>query len=553
MKRTLLLLLALNVVLQLPWSMHDDVEPWLTLVVAGELAVLAGLCVRWPRRGGAALLVGFVALILIEVDRIIGVYLLSHDPLFYDQVFLMRHFFVLLSDLWTAWWTVGAAALLAVSVAAFVGLRRVIAAVVEGLPSLPPRGLRIGAAALVVGSLLSAVLPGDGVPVRWISLEIAENLEKSVRIWRGVRAAPEDSPYRAFSEVSLTRRPDVRFYIIESYGRILAEDEQTAPGWLALLADIEADLSADGWHSASAYSRAPVSGGRSWLADGSVLMGMPIAYESLYRHLLLRVEAQPDMVDFFGTQGYRTVRLAPKDRARPGIELTNDFRFQQPLSFVDLDYTGPPLGWGWIPDQHSLGVVEERLLSGGPLFLFFHMVSAHIPWDPPPPILSDWRALSLLEGTLPEEGTDMTAETLRQLKLYRRNKRYVVRTKADALTMSAYAETVAYDLEILRRHLKGDRRDALIILMGDHQPPLVTRGQASGRDVPVHVLSRDPALLDELLHHGFSPGLTPNEVEETTLRHAGIFSLLVRTLAACCSEDDAALPTYTAAGVRPHP
>ncbi|MFT5679277.1 MAG: hypothetical protein ACI8RZ_000181 [Myxococcota bacterium] len=552
MKRTILLLVVLNIVLQIPWSLHRGMEPYLTLVIVGELAVLAGLCMCWPKWGGRALLFGLAGLMLVEIDRLVGVYLMSHDPLFYDQVFLMRHFLVLLSDLWTVWWTAAAVALVAAGSLLAVMLRRAVKALADGLPSLPPRVLPVGLAVLVVGTMLSTVLPKRTGPVRWISVEIAANLEKSVRIWRGVRAAPEDSPYQAFSAVTLERRPDVRFYIIESYGRILASDEQTAPRWKALLAEIEADLSADGWHSVSAYSQAPVSGGRSWLADGSVLMGMPIAYESLYRHLLLRVEEQPDMVDFFDTQGYRTVRLAPKDRARPGIELTNDFHFQQPLSFIDLDYTGPALGWGWIPDQHSLGVVEERLLEGGPLFLFFHMVSAHIPWETPPPILTDWRALSMLEGTLPEDRTDLTAETLRQLKRYRRNQRYIVRSGSDALTMSAYFDAVAYDLEILRQHLKGDQRDSLIILMGDHQPPLVTRGETRSRDVPVHILSRDPELLKELSNHGFSPGLTPNEIGKTTLRHAGIFSLLVRTLAACCGESEP-LPTYTAQGVRPHP
>ena len=109
MKRALLLLLVLNVLLQLPWAMHVAIEPWLALIPVGELALLAAACLRWPTRGVRLMQAAVIALMLIELDRIIGVYLMSHDPLFYDQLFLMQHFFVLLADLWTPVWTLAAA------------------------------------------------------------------------------------------------------------------------------------------------------------------------------------------------------------------------------------------------------------------------------------------------------------------------------------------------------------------------------------------------------------------------------------------------------------
>ena len=48
----------------------------------------------------------------------------------------------------------------------------------------------------------------------------------------------------------------------------------------------------------------------------------------------------------------------------------------------------------------------------------------------------------------------------------------------------------------------------LLVVLGDHQAaPWVTG--ASDRDVPVHVIAREPALLQPFLEWGFRPGAFP--------------------------------------------
>ena len=50
----------------------------------------------------------------------------------------------------------------------------------------------------------------------------------------------------------------------------------------------------------------------------------------------------------------------------------------------------------------------------------------------------------------------------------------------------------------------------LCIVLGDHQPaPLITGDDAS-REVPVHVISRDPALLQPFRDWGFAAGALPD-------------------------------------------
>ncbi|MFT4976138.1 MAG: hypothetical protein ACI8S6_002034 [Myxococcota bacterium] len=537
-------LLLLNAVLQLPWSLHDDFAPLRLVVPAGELVALLALVSVWPKVGGRLLAAGWLGLLIIELDRLIGVYLMGQDPLFYDQLFLVRHLLVLIADLWTPWWTASAVGIIATTVLTIVLLSKAV----TSLRVLADHRAPLVALVLAAGL---ALLPAGWRPVRWITPELAENLRRSSIIWRGVRAAPQQSPYLDQDGIVLERRPDVQLYIVESYGRLLASNPETRDDWLLRMDELEGTLGDSGFHAASAWCTAPVSGGRSWLADGSLLTGIPIHHESVYRHLLDRIEPLPDLVEFFDEQGYRTVRVAPKDRARPGIELTNDLRFGQQIASVELDYRGPPQGWGWIPDQYSLGHIAESVLDGPPLFLLFHMVSSHVPWQPPPPILDDWRGLELLDGAEPPPGMNLSKQTFYQLRRYRRSEEVRLQRGArDALTVAAYAESIDYDLEVISRHLQQvPERDAIIVIMGDHQPPLV--GGEATMDVPMHLLSRDPALLAPFLDSGFTPGLAIAPEAEAALRHEGFFSLLVRSLAQCCS--DGPLPAYHPDGTPPHP
>ena len=52
-------------------------------------------------------------------------------------------------------------------------------------------------------------------------------------------------------------------------------------------------------------------------------------------------------------------------------------------------------------------------------------------------------------------------------------------------------------------------RPMVVIIVGDHQPPALVSGRGASWDVPVHVISDDPAWLQRLLGSRFVPGLTP--------------------------------------------
>ena len=79
-----------------------------------------------------------------------------------------------------------------------------------------------------------------------------------------------------------------------------------------------------------------------------------------------------------------------------------------------------------------------------------------------------------------------------------------------------------------RKHRIGDylakyvATDALIIVMGDHQPNLQLTGTDEPWSVPMHVISRNPRLLDPFRKRGYTPGLIPAQ----PLPHAGMETFL---------------------------
>lgn len=69
-----------------------------------------------------------------------------------------------------------------------------------------------------------------------------------------------------------------------------------------------------------------------------------------------------------------------------------------------------------------------------------------------------------------------------------------------------------YVLRVLKSYVVGyGRDDTLFVIVGDHQPAAwVVGGDAASFDVPIHVLSRDSAVLDTAADWGWSSGMRPD-------------------------------------------
>jgi hypothetical protein len=372
-----------------------------------------------------------------------------------------------------------------------------------------------------------------------VAAKVVENVQASVRIHQRLgrlRAMPVDSTYHRYRPVRLAERPNIYLLMIESYGGVLQAHAALEGPYRHLMGEMETALAAEGFQAASARSAAPVYGGRSWLAIASALLGTSVDSQLLYEQFRARQATTPHLVDFLEARDYHTTTLQPGTHPRWGLSLTNLYGFDRTLYRDDLQYQGPPYGWGRVPDQYSLGYAHEQVLqhASPPQFFFFETVAPHAPWsDAPPPLVADWRRLND-PATHRQKDPPPDASARRASPLPATSE--APRTLADA-----YFQQIVYDWRVLRNFvLEAVPKNSLVLIMGDHQPPLLSGGspgsQAERFAVPLHVISRDTALVERVQEHGFVRGLQPPTGGAPALQHAGLYSLLVRLLADGCSD-----------------
>lgn len=297
---------------------------------------------------------------------------------------------------------------------------------------------------------------------------------------------------------------DVFIIFLESYGAVVFEQPSYPQTLAADYETLARTLAARGRGIVSAYFTSPTFGGKSWLAHASLLSGMRIADDATYQRLL---RSQRDSLPrYFQRHGYRRVALLPGIRqAWPEGAF---YGFERIYDATALAYPGPPFGWWVIPDQYSVAQLQQREVAipdRAPLFVLFATLSSHAPFTPLPPYLPDWPQLRY--------ETPVAAETS------------VWRDPG-----AAYCQAIRYNLHWLNGYLDGlAPTNALLVVLGDHQPPAAVSGTDASWQVPVHIISSDSALLTALQRVGFAPGWQPQrpplgELHELPAVLLGVFT-----------------------------
>jgi hypothetical protein len=286
---------------------------------------------------------------------------------------------------------------------------------------------------------------------------------------------------------------DVLLMFVESYGRSALDQPRYDETLLPTLAAFEQRLARRGLRAASGWLTSPTVGGQSWLAHGTLESGLWLDNQARYE-VLVHSE-RLTLIRAFAKAGYRTVALKPAI-TRPWPE-GERLGFAKIYAAADLGYAGRPYNWVTMPDQYTLAVLEraERMSASRPLFVEVSLISSHAPWTPIAPVLEDWSAIG--DGRLFSRWAD---EGDPPEVVWRDPKRVRVQ----------YARALDYVLGVLASYAANfvDQR-TLLILLGDHQSaPLIT-GEGAPRDVPIHVITGDPALLAPFLAWGFTPGMRP--------------------------------------------
>jgi hypothetical protein len=122
------------------------------------------------------------------------------------------------------------------------------------------------------------------------------------------------------------------------------------------------------------------------------------------------------------------------------------------------------------------------------------LVTSHVPWAPLPRLV-DWATVGDGSTFLAQAGQALPRDAV---------------WSSTAGVRTAYGQTVAYSLDSVVSFLRGTHDDDLVVVvLGDHQPVSIVSGDHAGHDVPVSIVSRDPAVLDRISRWGWQDGLRP--------------------------------------------
>jgi hypothetical protein len=285
---------------------------------------------------------------------------------------------------------------------------------------------------------------------------------------------------------------DVYLIMLESVGAITYDDAHAARTLGPSRERFAADIAASGRHVVTAFFRSPTFAGGSDLAQLGVLSGIDLS--DPMRHDLLLTTQRPTLISLFKAQGYQTFGLYPAlnwewpERAFYGFDVFLERR--------DLGYAGPAMGFWELPDQFTAARFEKihpRDNGAPPRFVFFPTITCHLPFSPVPPYQAEW---SRVLAAQPFDEAE-THQTLAQ--------------KPNWLNMAPdYLRMVNYTYQWLGAYFRQpEPREAIYVLVGDHQPAANITGEGASWDVPVHIVSRDSKLLGRFIEQGFRPGMEP--------------------------------------------
>jgi phosphoglycerol transferase MdoB-like AlkP superfamily enzyme len=401
---------------------------------------------------------------------------------------------------------------------------------------------RVALLALIVGLAgttlyYRAALAQPEMVVSSLSYKLQRNVAESLARYEETGEFDARPIYAAYdyADLDLAETPNIYLIFVESYGSVLYKRPDFQILYTELAEEMDATLRNAGWQSVSGLSLSPTWGGGSWMAYTSALFGLRIDHHPYFQMLFKRFQTEnyPDLGDYLRSQGYSYNWLTSLSTELKQAAWDNYERFYGTDTWLkrdDLEYVGQEYAWGPAPpDQYALNFARQHIKEeqGDPHFLFFITQTSHYPWTHLPELVEDWQTLNVP----PDEKLDVIDPDAMEHSTRRAN----------------YMQAIEYEMRMLVDFILSEDSDAIFILVGDHQPPRVSR-RDDGFQTPIHVIARDDAFLDEFKAEGFVDGWTVPFSEEN-MHHEGLYSLLVHALVSQYGEAGIVPPDYLPYGV----
>ena len=264
---------------------------------------------------------------------------------------------------------------------------------------------------------------------------------------------------------------DIHFFVIESYGTTLFMRDEYIEAIRATYDDIEPRLKRRGWKIYSGLVRSPAFGGRSWLADASLLTGTQLSNQSLFEAEI--ADGRPAaLLELLGERGYHRTYAAPGTEEAPD-DWKIAYPFEEYLLRNDFAYKGPYLNFGVMSDQYFLNRVgQDHLDDQRRDFALYLMVSSHTPFRIIPQYKEDWDFSR--GGREYKDG---------HLSYFENN------WLSGGQLAEGYLGGIDYSLRTIEGFLETHLEDrGMILIIGDHQPRKPVSVSTAGYAVPFHIL-----------------------------------------------------------------
>ena len=245
-----------------------------------------------------------------------------------------------------------------------------------------------------------------------------------------------------------------------------------------------AQLDRDGYSAQSAFLTSPTFGGVSWLAHSTLQSGVWVDSQQKYDRLIAERPARRSRRAFERCRlaHGRGRALQHASRGRRARRSTGTTPCSTPATWA---IAGPAFSYARMPDQYTWKHFYDRELAARArsghgrdrLRVVAHAVDAGAP---PRAVVRDRRRLGVRPAarrrTGPGRRCGPTRSACRRL----------------------YGQSVEYTLGAMFSFLHTyDQPDLVLVVLGDHQPARIVSGPDADRDVPITIISKDPAVFDE--------------------------------------------------------
>lgn len=365
---------------------------------------------------------------------------------------------------------------------------------------------------------------------KWLAKDLAANISRSMahtELTAKLDQLPSDDRYFRLMAEPATKTPNILFYVMESYGDLLLTDPRYRDGYAELMLGAEQRLAAKGWAMAHNLSAAPVHGGKSWFSTATLLTGVNIAFPSHYQKFTAMSGDYPHLVRWLGTSGYETYGVYPATKNRPALPVVNTYDFDHYLTSEDIPFSGVSAGWAPMPDQYALGYGLDQVAKGSsaPKFMLFSSASSHSPWREPLPLADNWRDAGKASAD-PGERLGARKQLVNAL-----NNRLRKSIGSDDIG-AHYLSQIGQQWQLIENLAAAkDNPFSVIIVIGDHQPPLLQDKDGGSFATPIHLFAKDKALLEPLRTGGFVASIS-QILAARPIRHEGVYQLIADMLRA---------------------